>query len=156
MGFFDLFREKKVYEGEIVDLRERYRVSAKQAYDGIATVYYEILKHEDKHKVGTIDLRLSAAQGDMYYYGNVGYNVQKEERGNSYAYYACKVLFRIAKEEFGMHELIITCSPENEASYRTLMKLNGELLELVEVPARHLLYTLGEKTKYIFRYRIDL
>ena len=55
-----------------------------------------------------------------------------------------------------MKELIITCSPENEASYKTLMKLNGELLELVEVPSRHLLYTLGEKTKYIFRYRIDL
>ncbi len=155
MGFFDFIREKKVYEGEIVDLRERYRVSAQKAYDGVATVYYEILRHEDKRRVGTIDLRLSA-EGDMYYYGNVGYNVQKEERGHSYAYHACKVLFRIAKEEFGMRELIITCSPENEASYRTLTKLHGELLELVEVPSRHLLYSLGEKTKYIFRYRIDL
>ena len=155
MGFFAFLREKKVYEGEIVDLKERYRVSAQKAYDGVATIYYDIVRHEDQHKVGTIDLRLSA-EGDMYYYGNVGYNVQKEERGYSYAYHACKVLFKIAKEEFGMREWIITCSPENEASYRTLTKLHGELLELVEVPSRHLLYSLGEKTKYIFRYRIDL
>ena len=155
MGIFDFIREKKVYEGEIVDLRERYRVSAQKAYDGVATVYYEILRHEDRHKVGTIDLRLSI-EGDMYYYGNVGYNVQKEERGHHYAYHACRVLFQIAKEEFGMKELIITCSPENEASYKTLTKLGGELLELVEVPPRHLLYTIGEKSKYIFRYKIDL
>ena len=31
-----------------------------------------------------------------------------------------------------------------------------ELLELVEVPKNHLLYLQGEKTKYIFRYRISL
>ena len=51
---------------------------------------------------------------------------------------------------------VVACSPENEASYRTLKKLDGEFIELVEVPARHLLYSLGEKSKYIFRYKINL
>ena len=149
------FIRRKTYEGEVVDLREKYRVSERSSYDGVPTVYYDVLRHEDKQKIGTIDLRLSA-EGSNYYYGNVGYNIQKEYRGNHYAYHACRVLFKIARDEFRMDELIITCSPENEASYRTLKKLDGEFIELVEVPARHLLYSLGEKSKYIFRYKINL
>ena len=154
-SFFDRLFKKKIYEGEIVDLKERYRVSEAEAYDGVATVYYDIIRHADQVKVGTIDLRMTV-EGDMYYYGHVGYNVLPAYRGNSYAYEACRVLFEIARGEFGMDELIITCSPENIASYMTLKRLNGELLELVEVPRNHKLYATGEKTKYIFRYKIDL
>jgi len=155
MNLFGLFRKKKIYEGPVVDLRERYRVSEETAYDGVPTVFYDILRHEDQEKVGTIDLRLTV-EGDMYYYGNIGYNVIRMYRGNGYAYEACLILFEIARREFGMKELIITCSPENIASYKTLKKLGGELLELVEVPHEHMLYSLGEKNKYIFRYRIGL
>ncbi len=155
MGLVSLFRPRKIHEGDVVDVRERYRVSEKTAFDGVPTVYYDILRHEDKEKVGTIDLRLTA-EGDMYYYGHIGYNVSRSYRGHHYAYHACLLLFDIARREFGMEELIITCSPENIASYRTLRKLNGELIELVKVPPGHPLYTIGEKTKYIFRYRIDL
>ena len=152
---FGLFKSKKIYEGEIVDLKERYRVDKQTAYDGVPTIYYDILRHSDKEKVGTIDLRLTI-QGDMYYYGHIGYNILRSYRGNHYAYEACKMLFGIAKDEFNMSELIITCSPENIASYKTLKKLNGELLELVKVPKNHDLYLKGETSKYIFRYKIDL
>lgn len=155
MGILSLFKQKQIYEGEIVDLKERYRVSEKTAYDGVATVYYDILRHEDKEKVGTIDLRMSV-DGDMYYYGHIGYNIMQMYRGNHYAYHACLLLFKIARKEFGMEELIITCSPENIASYKTLRRLNGELIELVKVPCNHPLFLAGEKSKYIFRYRIDL
>lgn len=152
---FGLFKSKKIYEGEIVDLKERYRVDKQTAYDGVPTIYYDILRHSDKEKVGTIDLR-TTIQGDMYYYGHIGYNILRSYRGNHYAYEACKMLFVIAKDEFNMSELIITCSPENIASYKTLKKLNGELLELVKVPKNHDLYLKGETSKYIFRYKIDL
>jgi predicted acetyltransferase len=155
MGFLDLLFNRKRYEGGIVDLKERYSIDEKTAYDGVPTVYYDILKHGTDEKVGTIDLRLTVA-GDMYYYGHIGYNVQRMHRGNHYAYYACKVLFDIARDEFGMKELIITCSPENIASYKTLKKLGGELIELKKVPKGHPLYTIGETSKYIFRYRISL
>ena len=155
MSILDVFKQKKTYSGEVVDLKERYRVSEKTSYDGVATVYYDILRHEDNEKVGTADLRLSA-DGDMYYYGNIGYNILRSYRGNHYAYYACLLLFEIAKKEFNMNELILTCSPENIASYKTLKKLKGELIELVKVPKNHSLYALGETSKYIFRYKIDL
>lgn len=144
-----------IYEGEVVDLKERYRVDEKSAYDGVATVFYDVLRHEDKEKVGSIDLRMTV-EGDMYYYGNIGYNIERSHRGNHYAFHACKVLFEIAKTEFRMNELIITCSPENTASYKTLKKLGGELVELVKVPKNHHLYAIGETSKYIFRYRINL
>ena len=155
MGLFDWFSNRKLIEGDVVDLRERYRVDEKSAYDGVPTVYYDVLNHENKEKVGTIDLRLTV-EGDMFYYGHIGYNILKNFRGNNYAYHACKVLFKVAKKEFDMDELIITCSPENIASYKTLKKLDGELIDLVKVPPGHPLYTIGEKTKYIFRYRISL
>lgn len=155
MALLDIFKGKKIYPGDVVDLKERYRVSKHTAYDGVPTVYYDILRHEDQEKVGTIDLRLTV-EGDMYYYGHIGYNIMRSYRGHNYAYHACEVLFKIAKEEFGMDELILTCSPDNIASYKTLKKLNGELIELVKVPMNHPLYLAGETSKYIFRYRINL
>ena len=155
MEIFSYFRKKRFYESETVDLKERYRVSEQMAYDGVPTVYYDILRHSDHQKIGKIDLRLKN-DGDMYYYGNIGYHILKEYRGNHYAYYACLLLFEIARKEFHLKELIVTCSPENTASYKTLKKLNGELIELVQVPKNHTLYANGEKTKYIFRYRIGL
>ena len=155
VGFFDFLRKKTIYKGDVVDLKEKYRVSEKQAYDGIPTVYYDILLHNTNLKVGSIDLRMTV-EGDMYYYGHIGYNIIRCFRGHNYAYRACLVLFDIARYEFNMDELIITCSPENIASYKTLMKLGGELIELVEVPKNHHLYAIGENRKYIFRYRISL
>jgi len=146
---------KPVHQGKVVDIKEKYRTDEKSAYDGVPTVYYEVFKHGEKEKIGTIDLRLSI-EGDMYYYGNIGYNIDKQYRGNGYAYHACKVLFKVAKEEFNMQELIITCSPENIASYKTLKKLDGELIELAKVPREHLLHMIGETSKYIFRYKINL
>ena len=155
VGFFDFFREKKIYKGDVVDLKEKYRVSEKQAYDRVPTVYYDILLHGSNLKVGSIDLRLTV-EGDMYYYGHIGYNIICSFRGHNYAYYACLILFKIAREEFGMDELIITCSPDNIPSYKTLIKLGGELIERVEVPKNHQLFAIGETKKYIFRYRISL
>lgn len=153
MGLFDRFLKKKYHEGPIVDLKEKYRVSEREAYDGVPTVYYDIYTHTDHKKIGATDLRLKS-DGDMYFYGNIGYHILPNYRGNHYAYEACKMLFEIARKEFKMDELIITCSPENIPSYKTLLKLNGELLELVDVPKNHYLYMIGEKKKYIFKYKL--
>lgn len=146
---------KPIHEGEVVDIRESYRTDEKSSFDGVPTVYYNIYKHGERDTIGTIELRLTV-DGDMYYYGNIGYKIDKNYRGHNYAYHACKVLFKVAKEEFNMDELIITCSPENIASYKTLKKLDGELIELAKVPKEHILHLIGETSKYIFRYRIRL
>lgn len=145
----------KIYKGEIVDLKERYKVSENSAFDGVPTIYYDILLHDTNTRVGKCDLRLKL-DDKMYYYGHIGYNVFPEERGHHYAYHACKILFKIAKEEHGFKELYITCNPDNEPSYKTLKALNGELVEVAEIPKDHELYIHGDKYKCVFKYRIDL
>lgn len=147
----DRLLKKKIYYGEVVDIRENYRVDKKHAYDGVATVYYDIIFNNSK--VGTIDLRLTV-EGMNYYYGHIGYDVLEKYRGHHYALEACKEIFKIAKEEFNLEEIIITCSPDNIASYKTLTELNGELVELVDVPIGHPLYARNEKQKYIFKYKL--
>lgn len=155
MNLIDKLFRKKEYRGEKVCLVENYRTNEKTAYDGIPTIYYDIYSNDTNEKVGKIELRLSI-EGDMYYYGHIGYNISKVHRGNNYAYYACKILFNIAKDEHKLDELIITCSPDNIASYKTLMKLGGELIEQVDVPKGHMLYSFGETKKDVFRFRINI
>lgn len=155
LGLLD--REKHLYKGEIVDLVERARVSEKTSFDGVPTVFYDIYLSGSNLgtnlRVGKCDLRLKN-DGFMYYYGNVGYNIMESQRGHHYAYYACKVLFKIAKEEFGMKELIITCNPDNEASYKTLKKLKGDLIDIAQIPYDHELYEKGDRFKCIFRFKL--
>lgn len=155
--FFDsLIDNKEDYiEGEIVDLRFNHEVDENTAYDGIPTVYYDIVLHGDHKKVGNIDLRLKM-DDNMYYYGHVGYDIYSKYRGHNYSYEACKVLFKIAKDKYKFDELYLTCNPDNIASYKTLKKLKGELVEVVEVPHDHELYKLGDRMKCIFRYRISI
>ncbi|MBR3167848.1 MAG: GNAT family N-acetyltransferase [Erysipelotrichaceae bacterium] len=139
-------------ENEVV-LKERYRLSAEETSDGIPTVYYDIFLKNGVLPVGKIDLRLKM-DDYMYYLGHIGYHVYKVYRGHSYAYKACLQLFRIAREEFGLSELIITCSPDNIASYKTLVKLGGKLIETVPVPVDHELYRNNERIKCIFKYKL--
>lgn len=154
--FNSLFEEEtKIIEGEVVDLRFRYETDENTAYDGIPTVYYDIVLHGQNTKVGSIDLRLKM-NDSMYYYGHIGYNVIPKFRGHNYSYYACKVLFEIAKSKYNLDELYLTCNPDNIASYKTLQKLNGELVEVAQVPENHELYERGEKLKCIFRYKIKI
>lgn len=146
---------KKIYEGDVVDLWESFSVSESLALDGIPTVYYGIYLHGSNYKVGKCDLRLKM-NDRMYYYGHVGYSILKNERGHHYAYHACKVLFRIARDEYHFSELYLTCNPDNEASYKTLKALKGELVEVAEIPHDHDLYSGGDRYKCVFRYKIDL
>lgn len=150
---FNCFFKRRINEPE-VDLIERYHLSADSAKDGVETIFYAIYRHADKKRIGEIDLRFKN-NDEMYYYGNVGYTIYEPYRGNGYAYKACRLLFQIAKEEYAMEELIITCSPDNIPSLKTLIKLGGEFLERVDVPVNHELYLRNEKQKMIFRYDLS-
>lgn len=142
-----------LYEGPVVDLRLSYFLSEKEASDGVACVYFDICLHNRYKVVGSIDLRLTMNEM-MYFYGHVGYSILKKYQGNHYAYEACKVLMRIAKEEYKLKELIITCNPDNTASYKTIEKLNATLIEIAKVPSDHELYQKGDRYKCIFKVNL--
>ena len=145
------YKEETIYKNEEVTLKIRSSI-----FDYVnekpKVIYYNIINNENDI-VGYADLRV-IRDLDYYYYGDLGYHIYERFRGHHYAYYACKILFEIAKNEYQMDEIIITCSPNNTASYKTLTKLNGEYLETVEVPKHTDLYQRGEIMKCIFRFKL--
>lgn len=139
-----LFGNNNRYSGEVVDLKkERTLVSTD-------SVLFGIYEHETDRQVGECDLRLKSDL-EYYYAGNIGYRIYEPYRGHSYAYYACRVLLGVARNQFGMKELIITCSPDNIPSRKTIEKLDAQFIECVNVPADHWLYRRGEKIKNIYK-----
>ena len=155
-SIFDIFKDNsKITKGDVVDLKFLHEVDEDSAYDGIPTIYYAILLHGTNKRIGSIDLRLKM-NDYMYYYGHIGYEIYPRNRGHNYSYYACLVLFKIAKYKYGLSELYLTCNPDNAPSYKVLKKLKGELIEVTEVPKNHELYGKGDKYKCVFRYKIKI
>ena len=118
----------------------------------IKAVRFHIVLHGTMTSVGYCDLRFEMNE-EMYYAGNIGYRIYTPYRGNSYAYDAAKVLLKVGFDVYGMDEIIITCSPENVPSRRTIEKLHGQLLETTAVPADHWLAQRGELVKNIYMFR---
>jgi len=102
---------------------------------------------------GSISLRIGDNEDLRKYLGHVGYNVYPAARGRHYAQRACRLLFGLARRH-GLHEVWITCNPENIASRKTCERLGMTYVETVALPADHILYQRGERQKC--RYRIDL
>ena len=148
-----LFQKKKKLEGPVVDLLEEYHTSPSRANDYIGSVYFLIVLHGTNTRVGKIDLRIGANE-ELYYAGNIGYRIDLDRRGHGYAYEACKVLMPAARDLYSMQEMIITCSPDNIPSRKTLEKLNGTFLGTKPVPEDHWLYQRGETVKNIYLYTL--
>ena len=144
-----LWNDKKI-EGDIVDLYLEENIPPERSSDHARNLVYAIYVHDSNKLVGTCDLRVGM-NDELYYAGNIGYRIYEGSRGHHYAYHACLMLFDIAKD-YDMDKLIITCSPDNIPSKKTLEKLDGTLLEVTDVPRYHWLYKRGETVKNIYEY----
>ncbi|MFV0396115.1 MAG: GNAT family N-acetyltransferase [Coprobacillaceae bacterium] len=91
---------------------------------------YEIIV--DNQRVGKIVFSEGTLE-ERYYDGHIGYTIEPEYRGHNYAFQATKILLDIIKEK-NYKEIIITCSPDNIASKRSIQKLNAIYLETKKVP----------------------
>lgn len=116
----------------------------------ITTYYFDIVLVENHLEVGKIDLRVGMSP-ELYYYGNIGYTIYRLFRGHRYAFKASALVFKLAKQ-LKMKQMIITCNPDNIASYKTCKYLLPNSIELVEVPIHHPLYKNGDYHKYVFTY----
>ncbi|MBO4537830.1 MAG: GNAT family N-acetyltransferase, partial [Erysipelotrichaceae bacterium] len=112
---------------------------------------YEIYEAGKREIIGYCDLRLGHSPY-LYYYGNVGYRVNPEYQGHSYAFHALELLVEVARDH-GEQYIILTVSPENAPSVRTIEKTGAQYLKTVRVPLWHPLYH-SERVKKI--YRLDL
>ncbi len=146
------FRKTDRIYGPVVDLVEEMVIDPDEDNLFVPSYLYGIYLHGSKKRVGNCDLRVGENE-ELYYAGNIGYRINPYYRGNRYAYQACLLLFQIAEKK-GMKELIITCSPDNPASRKTLERLDGTYIETVDVPSEHWLYKRGETVKCIYKYSL--
>ncbi len=102
---------------------------------------------------GSINLRIGGGPAMARYVGHVGYGVFPPCRGQRLAERATRLLYPLARHH-GLTELSITCDPDNKPSRRTIERLGGELMEIVDVPRNHPLHTTGEIRKC--RYRVPI
>ncbi len=152
IDMFGIGIHKRIECGEI-DLVIASIERAARYNDGVKTIFYDIYLHDTNQKIGRCDLRIGMNE-ELYYAGNIGYRIFEDYRGHHYAYQACLKLFEIAKDEYEMDRLLITCSPGNIASIKTCERLNGKLIGDEDVPKYHWLYKRGETHKLIYEYSL--
>lgn len=119
---------------------------------GYVPAYHFNICNSRDEIVGIIDLRIEHNR-NTYYGGNIGYSVIPEFRGNYYAGKASRLLLDLARKH-NMGYVIITCSPENIASRKSIEYAGGVLQQIMELPPDTDMYILGDREKC--QYRIDL
>ncbi|MBQ3077481.1 MAG: GNAT family N-acetyltransferase [Clostridia bacterium] len=93
--------------------------------------------------LGHIHLRVGM-NDNIYYGGHIGYGVREPYRGHGYARRACLLVAPFARF-LGHDELVITTTPDNLASLRTIEGLGAEFMGNVDVPRYHDLYKRGDR-----------
>ena len=138
-GYFDT-----ISDGEItLIISQKY-----QGDDELLPFYYYDIYIGDI-AVGKISVRIGNNY-HSYYNGNIGYEIDKEYRGNNYSLKACKLMLQIAKAH-GMNELILTCDESNVASYKTIEKLGADLIEIVKPPKDYFAYREDLEKQRIYK-----
>ncbi len=118
----------------------------------VAAYHFDMMV--DAARAGTISLRIGVSERLIRYAGQVGFAVDAAFRGRRIAERATRLLFPLALSH-GLDPLWIGCNPDNAASRRTIERLGGVFVELVDLPPDYDRYiSRGERQK--LRYRIDL
>ena len=137
-------------DGGVLSLRLIEKVEGSE--NELPFYWWSIVENESGATVGKISLRL----GHNYHSdwnGNVGYEVDEPYRGHHYAAIALKMILPLARAH-GMDHLIISCDEDNAASYKTIERCGGHLLEISYPPKDWIYYRPGLPLKRI--YRIEL
>jgi len=118
---------------------------------------YEFAICVQGEKVGRINLRIGYGGGEynsnLYYGGQIGYDVDEAHRGNNYAVRACKLLAPVAKAH-NMTKLLITNNIENHASMRVCEKLEAKHIRVVVLPEWTDMYKEGQRFENIYEWNI--
>ncbi|MCL2202791.1 MAG: GNAT family N-acetyltransferase [Defluviitaleaceae bacterium] len=108
-------------------------------------------------KIGNIGLRIGYGGGprnqNLYYGGQIGYDIDEAHRGNGYAARACRLLIPVAQTH-QMHTLLITNDITNPASMRVCEKLGATLIRTAPLPPWHDLFREGQRFSNIYEWRI--
>ena len=138
-------------DGEI-DLVIEAKVPGNPEKGYVPAYKYKVCMHNSIERIGEIDIRVGSNQ-NTYYGGNIGYSIDEQFRGNSYASKACQLIKQVGLGH-GMEQLIITCNPDNWPSRRTCEKIGICLKEIVDLPEDNEMFLEGEKQKCVYAWKI--
>ena len=113
--------------------------------------YYYNVYDKEHNRVGECDLYLTQDK-DVYYLGNIGYEIFSQYRGHGYSKDCSKLLIDLASK-IGVSELTITANPNNIASLKIINSLGAKFVEVIKVPRNCQLYKTGDR--YLERYIIN-
>ncbi|GKX66428.1 GNAT family N-acetyltransferase [Inconstantimicrobium mannanitabidum] len=139
-------------DGEI-DLKIEEKAPSNEEKDYVPAYKYKITLHNSEDNIGTIDIRIGYNE-NLYYGGHIGYRIEENYRGHSYASKACKIIKDVAIAH-GMNTLIITCNPDNFQSRKTCEKVGLKLKEIVDLPPYNEMYENGERQKCIYEWILE-
>lgn len=148
MSKFEFFDKWNILSGYGILLR----VSQKYLGDNELVPFYYYDIYVDNTVVGKISIRIGNNY-HSYYNGHIGYEINKEYRGNNYAYKASKLVLQVAKSH-GMSELILTCDESNIASCKTIEKLGAQLIEIVKPPEDYFAYRENMERQMIYKLQL--
>lgn len=103
--------------------------------------------------IGVCDLRIGHNER-LYIGGNIGYGIDENYRGHHYAAKACMLLFRLAKKHKLGH-VFITCTPDNEASLRTLEYAGCRYVGMATIHADDEMYKEGKRLVKVYRKELE-
>jgi len=141
-GSFDLLA------GSEIDLNLAKNEPADPVKGHVPAYDFDIALHGTAEKVGSLRLRIGTAE-QLFFPGHLGYDVAGPFRGRHYAEAACRLVTPVPLFH-NLHALILTCSPDNIPSKRTIENLGARLLGEVAVPPTHEMY--AEHGPLLLRY----
>lgn len=139
------FRQYDPIVGDDIALLLNRYLEGQRALEGAPAYLFDIVLL-DGTLIGQIDLRIGTSHTLVTYAGQIGYGIDRPYRGNHYAVKACELIAPVARDH-GMHELWITCNPDNQASVRTCERLGARYIETVKVPRWSELWRRGDREK---------
>jgi predicted acetyltransferase len=117
--------------------------------------HFRISRHGSTVPVGAIRLRIGRVEDHpvLLFSGHIGYEIDESSRGHGYAGRACRLVRPVALAH-GLDRLVITCSPTNAPSRRTLERLGARFVGVYELTPDHPVYR--EDRRAVCRFEWDL
>jgi predicted acetyltransferase/SAM-dependent methyltransferase len=114
---------------------------------------YRFSIRKDGAHIGNVSLRIGYTD-ELYYGGQIGYDVDEAHRGRGYAVRACRLLGRVLRAH-GMEKALITNDVDNHASRRVCEKLGARFLRTAELPEDHPLYREGQRYVNVYEWVVE-